>query len=497
MDDPQLVSLLRERPRVLVLGDLMLDHYVWGDTGRVSQEAPILILRADREEYRLGGAANVAHMLAALETEVTVLGVTGADRGGQQLRSLLQAQDVDTQGLLSDHDRCTTIKQRFVGRASGRHTGQILRVDHETTDALSVELEAALVQEIAERVHKYDVLLISDYAKGVCTERVLAGAIEACRDAGVQVLADPARHGSYASYAGATLLKPNRHEAAQATGSPIRNLQEARTAAEHLCHRLGLETVVITLDRDGMLMVSRNGDCEHAPAQVRDVYDITGAGDMAFAALGLGVASQLAPYETLCLANVASGWQVQREGVVAMSRAELDQELESRQPIMGQNVLPVDDLAHKLEALRAQGKRIVFTNGCFDLLHVGHVAYLQEAARLGDILVVATNSDRSVRNLKGPARPVIAEQDRAAMLVALECVDFVTIFDDATPCAMLRTLRPDVLVKGGTYRVDEVVGHEIVRGYGGQVCVTGAIDGVSTSHIVESVRQQPVRKRAG
>jgi len=474
-------------PRILVVGDLMLDRYIWGDVGRVSQEAPILVLNADQHEDRLGGAANVANMLSALEAQVTLAGIAGHDPDGEILRHLCHESDINVQAILNSPSRRTTVKQRFMGRASGRHTGQVLRVDYENRHPLPTHIEEQFQQQVCTLVPQHDAVLISDYAKGVCSPHVVQAIIERGRQADVPILVDPARSGDYRKYAGAALLKPNRYEASHASKLPVQHVPQAIKAAQHLQRTLQIDHVVVTLDRDGMIVAERGETAHHLSSQIRTVYDISGAGDMAFAVLGLGYASGLSVKDSAALANAAAGWEVQRDGVAVMSRQELAAEL---QPWAApRKIQSTSELVRAIGRLRSASKKIVFTNGCFDLLHVGHVSYLQEAAQLGDSLIVAVNSDKSVRKLKGPTRPVIQESDRAAMLAALSCVDFVVIFDDDTPCALLEAIRPDVLVKGGTYRPEEVVGHEIVTGYGGQVYLTNVVDGVSTTQILASLHR--------
>lgn len=484
------LSLALERlihPRILVVGDVMLDRYVCGDVGRVSQEAPILILNADQQEDRLGGAANVANMLSALEAQVTVAGITGNDTDAEILRGLLRTSDIDSQALFNTADRRTTVKQRFVGRASGKHSGQVLRVDYESRHTLPTPVEEQFQTLVCGLVPQYDAVLISDYGKGVCSVNVVEAIIRRGRQADVPVLIDPARNGDYKKYCGATLLKPNRYEAAHASKLPLNHVSQAAKVAQHLQKSLQIDNIVITMDRDGMLIAEQNGALHHLPSHIRDVYDITGAGDMAFTVLGLGFASGLSLPHAAGLANAAAGWEVQHDGVAVMSRLELAAEIQH--PTKPQKMHSLLMLSREVKRLKSLGKKIVFTNGCFDLLHVGHVTYLQEAARMGDALIVAVNSDKSVRKLKGPTRPVIQEADRAAMLAALACVTYVLIFEEDTPCSLLQTLQPDVLVKGGTYRPDEVVGHEIVTGYGGQVCLTSVVNGVSTTQILDSLHR--------
>ncbi|HEV3138176.1 MAG TPA: D-glycero-beta-D-manno-heptose 1-phosphate adenylyltransferase [Pirellulales bacterium] len=487
------------RPRILVLGDLILDRYTWGNAERVSQEAPVIVLRADRREARLGGAANVANMLAGLEARVTCSGVVGNDAAGVELVQLLAHAGIDCDLVLEDANRPTSVKERFVGRASTRHPSQILRVDHENCDPLGAEMERQFIESIASRMPDHDALLISDYGKGVCTPRLLKAAIEAAHRSGVPVMVDPSRSCPLVDYRGATVIKPNRLEAELATGRKIAGAADALAAGRQLCQDLDAKMALITLDRDGMMLVQRDGTGETFPTRARAVYDITGAGDMVMAMVGLCLAGRVAAADAVRLGNVAAGLEVERAGVAVIYRDELRRELVSlgggSQKIVTREQAGLLALEH-----RRHGQKIVFTNGCFDLLHVGHVTYLTEAAALGDVLVVGVNSDASVRKLKGDSRPVIGQSDRAAMLAALACVRYVVVFDDDTPHALLHAIQPDVLVKGGTYTTDEVVGHEIVEAYGGAVCVTGVVDGISTTNILASLSRatsgQPAEVRS-
>lgn len=481
------------RPRVLVLGDLILDRYTYGDAERISQEAPIVVLRASRREERLGGAANVCNMLSGLEAKVVCAGIVGNDEAGVAMRGLLEDAGVESQLLLVDAARPTTVKERFVGRAQAKHPSQILRVDHEVTTPLSGELESRLIAGILAQLDSADVVLVADYSKGVCTPRVLQEVIAAARERSVPVLVDPIRDGGFERYHGATMIKPNRVEAERALGRKIRSADDALAAGERLCAQFAAEMAVVTLDSDGMALVHADGGGEVYPTRVRNVYDITGAGDMVLATLGLCLACGIAAADAVRLANVTGGLEVEQPGVVVLSRDEIRADLLASRASASHKVGTLDQAVQLANRARAQGKAVVFTNGCFDLLHVGHVTYLAEAASLGDLLIVGVNSDASVRKLKGPQRPVINERDRAAMLAALAAVAFVVVFDEDTPCDLLRAIRPDVLVKGGTYTPEQVVGHEIVTAYGGKVCVTSVVDGISTTRILETIHA-PLKK---
>ncbi len=483
-------------PHLLVIGDLILDRYTWGDAERISQEAPVIVLRAERTESRLGGAANVCAMLRGLDARVTCAGVVGEDEAGAELRSLLERDEVDSQLVLADSSRPTTVKCRYIGRAAARHPNQILRVDHETRAPLERRLEDELVRSLQATVARFDAVLISDYGKGVCTSRLLRAAIDACRFAGVPVLVDPRRTDDYGVYRGATVLKPNRVETQLATGCRLEQAEDAFRAGQRLCDQLELEAAVITLDSDGMALVPRRGGGQLYPTRPRAVYDITGAGDVVLAMLGLAWASGLGAAEAVQLGNVAGALEVERTGVCKVTRSEVRDELLRHSSKRFPSILNVDNLEAFGEYQRRLGRKVVFTNGCFDLLHVGHVTYLAEAAAAGDVLVVGVNSDASVSRLKGPQRPVIGQQDRAALLAALACVDAVVIFDEPTPHRLLELLRPDVLVKGGTYAPHEVVGREVVEAYGGEIRVTGVVEGISTTRIVDTIHRSGAEQDA-
>jgi len=476
------------RPRILVLGDLILDRYTWGDAERVSPEAPVLVLRADAQEVRPGGAASVALLARGLDAQVSIAGVLGDDAAGEVVNELLDEAGIKRELVLDDPNRPTTVKQRFIGRAASRHPHQILRVDREQREPLDPELEKRLSESIVACLDRHQAVLVSDYNKGVCTPGLLATLIEAATAAGVPIIVDPARVADYTRYRGATILTPNRTEAELATGRKIPTPEAALDAAEQLRGECRAAAVLVTLDSQGMALVHKDQPAELASTKARSVYDITGAGDMVLATIGLCLASGIPLSQAVCLANLAAGLEVERLGVAPVSRGQIQAELTHTEHSGADKLVSVERMALLADSYRRSGKTIVLTNGCFDLLHVGHAAYLAEAATLGDLLVVAVNSDASVRRAKGPDRPVIGQHDRAALLAALSSVDHVLIFDADTPHELLRQIRPDVLVKGGTYTREEVVGREVVEAYGGKVCVTGKVEGASTSRILSSAR---------
>jgi D-beta-D-heptose 7-phosphate kinase/D-beta-D-heptose 1-phosphate adenosyltransferase len=487
-------------PRVLVLGDLMLDRTVCGDAERVSPEAAALLLRAGPAEARPGGAAAVAALLQGLGARVRLAGVHGDDDAGRTLRGLLAAAGIAHESVLCDPDRPTTVKERFLGRAGRAPPQQLLRVDRETRAPLGREREEHLAALLRLRLPEQQAVLVSDYAKGVCTLQLLACVLKAAARHGLPVLIDPARIADHGRYRGASVLLPNRIEAELASGMAINRPEDALAAGRTLCARCGVEAALVKLDGDGMALARADAPGRVFPTRRRAVRDVTGAGDMVLAMTGLCRAAGLSWVETVPLANVAAGLEVEKQGVVPVSRTDILAALVCGGRGDGDKRVTAAQLAALAEVYRRDGRTLVFTNGCFDLLHAGHVMFLQEAAWLGDVLAVALNSDASVRRLKGPELPVIGEADRAALLGALACVDHVILFDADTPHVLLRQVRPDVLVKGGTYAPEEVVGRDVVTAYGGRVCVTGKRDGLSTRQLLAALRRGPFtcqRSKAG
>jgi D-beta-D-heptose 7-phosphate kinase/D-beta-D-heptose 1-phosphate adenosyltransferase len=476
------------RPRVLVVGDVILDRYIFGFAERISQEAPVPVLRINKREERLGGAASVASMLAALGAEVVLAGVVGEDkRPADRVRELFEENGLSCDLLMADPDRPTTQKTRYIGLAQDRHPQQILRVDDEVRTPLCETMENALLGGIDACLSRCDIVLISDYDKGVCTPRVLRHVIDRARQLQIRVLVDPIRGSDYSRYRGASCLTPNRTEASLASGMTVRSTEEALEAGAKLRQQLDAEALVVTLDRDGMALVHADGRRQVFPTRMRQVYDITGAGDMVLSVLGLSLAAGADYDAAIALGNVAGGLEVERLGVATLTRGDLLRDLAGSTPLPGK-VHSLEGLAGELERRRRQGERIVFTNGCFDVLHAGHVRYLQQARALGQVLVVGLNSDASVRRLKGPTRPLNEVDARAEVLAALDCVDYVTVFEDDTPIKVIEAVRPHVLAKGADYRVDQVVGRELVEGQGGQVALIPLVPGQSTTRLASLLR---------
>lgn len=469
-----------------LVGDFMLDRYVYGNAERISQEGPIPVLRALREETRVGGAGNVAAGILTLGGRVNCIGVIGQDSAGEELLRLLNARGAETASLIRLGDCGTTIKTRYIGLTQGRNRQQMLRVDTEADGPLTDEVRATLRAVLRGCMREYDVLAIEDYGKGVVGEQLTGELIAEAREASKPVVVDPARVSDYGRYRGATLLTPNRFEAELASGVRITDDESLQRAAKQILLAADAEAVVITLDREGAYLLT--GDDERGRrlrSHPRTVYDGTGAGDAVMAMLSIAMGENMDYADAVMLTNVAGGLEVERFGVVPIERDEVADELRRLIGLRVGKTMNRDRLADEIARRRERGETIVFTNGCFDLLHMGHVRYLQQARELGNCLIVAVNSDDSVRRLKGPRRPVITQDERAEMLGSLECVDYVTIFDEDTPKPLLNLLQPDVLAKGGT--TGEVVGREIVTGYGGKVLTLDKVEGPSTTRIIERI----------
>ena len=467
-------------PRVLIVGDLILDSYVRGEVERISPEAPIPVLAARHTDERLGGAGNVAANLRAMEAEVDLVAVLGEDERAVRLRALLEAAGIDSTGCVVDAARPTTEKTRMVTGAQ-----QILRVDWESSAPIDDVIARRVLAGLEARVRAAQAVILSDYGKGMLGRTVLEGVIALARRAGVPVLVDP-KGSDYARYRGATLVTPNRKEAEEALGRKLRDLDGLPRAAEDLIEQAGLDAAVITLGPEGIYHRTKGGEGRRVPTRARAVFDVTGAGDTVIAHLALGLAAGFTLDTAVEFANHAAGLVVAKLGAASVTRSELRAAfLADGGQEGGGKVLAGEGLERALAAWRKQGKRVVFTNGCFDVLHAGHVQYLRFARSQGDVLLVGVNDDASVRALKGESRPVNPLEDRMDVLAALECVDAVTSFSETTPAEIVRRVTPQVLVKGEDWRSKGVVGREWVEQHGGTVVLAPLLAGRSTTSILE------------
>ena len=464
--------------RLIVVGDVMLDKYIWGDVDRISPEAPVPVVRGLRHDEKAGGAANVAMNIACLGAHAVVVGFTGNDEGEHLLTGCLRANGVFPQFISIDGFETVT-KMRILG---GRQ--QMLRLDFERQESIPEEAYDRLVAKALDLLPGSHALVISDYAKGVITPQVCAKLIPAARRLGVPVLVDP-KGVDYLRYKGATTVCPNLSELARATRLEPANLEALLTAAEAMVDDLGLEYLTATLSEKGIALV-RPGRRFVAPALARQVFDVSGAGDTVIAAMALCLASGLEPETAVQLANVAAGIVVGKVGTVPVQKHELLAALGPQIALHAEDrVLTREELVKRVASWKANHERVVFTNGCFDLLHIGHITLLEQARRFGDRLIVAINSDASVSRLKGPSRPIVGESARARVLAALAAVDAVAIFDEPTPLELIVAARPDVLVKGGDYDAKNVVGAKEIASWGGEVKIVPLVEGFSTTRLIE------------
>ncbi len=471
--------------KIVVAGDFMLDRYAYGDADRLSPDAPVPVLAVRRTEDKPGGSANVALCLAALDCAVMVLGVVGEDDTGRALRAALDAAGVETTGLVAEPGRPTTLKHNLVGLAQHRHPQKMFRIDVEDKSPLSDAAADRLLAAAERALEGADALILEDYNKGVLTERVCQGLIALAKTRGVPVHVDPASIDDYRKYRGATCITPNRTEAERATGM---DSADPGALARELLGSVDLEYVVLTLDKEGALLTRVDGEPLAIPTVARQVYDVTGAGDMVIAMLAAALANGAAWNQAVELANVAAGLEVERFGVVPIRLGEvLLSLLELRGHRLGK-VRTLADLLPELAAHRAAGKTVAFTNGCFDILHAGHVQYLRQAKQTADLLVLALNGDDSITRLKGAGRPVNQIDDRLMVMSELASIDYLVVFEEDTPTELIRAIQPDTLVKGGDYkRKEDVVGWEVVEQYGGRIVLVGEAEGRSTTNILKRI----------
>ena len=473
------------RLRVLVVGDLMLDRYVVGDVERVSPEAPVPILRHAQRYARPGGAANVAMNLAGLGVHVVLAGLIGHDDDGAELMRLLhESRGVDCSSVV-EGGRPTISKTRVVSR-----TQQMLRLDVESREAAAVEETDELVKRVLAVLDGVDAVILSDYAKGALTESVCRDVIAAARAKGVKVFVDPKAR-EFSRYAGATTICPNLGELAVATGVSSHDRENLLDAARIVVTATGVDFLTVTMSEHGIRIVDGGGSgtAYHSPARAREVADVSGAGDTVIATLAACMAGGLARETAVELANLAASLVVAKVGTVPVRAEEMVAELTvSQRTGSTDKVLTAERAVERVREWRAVGESIVFTNGCFDLLHVGHVTLLEDCRAFGSKLVVGMNTDASVKRLKGPNRPVVGERERAKVMAAMGAVDAVVLFDEDTPLELIRALRPDVLVKGGDYSVETVVGHEEVIAAGGSVQIVPTVEGFSTTGLVQKLK---------
>lgn len=484
----KLINAVKQFPQsdkwVLVIGDLMLDRYLVGDVQRISPEAPVPVVLLKQQNDRAGGAANVAANLAQLGVETHIAGCVGQDTEASLLVGLINRQGISTDAVIHSETRPTTAKTRVMSAHQ-----QIVRVDQESSEVFNEAASTELRVRIDEALkNKPAIVILSDYAKGVLSDAMCKAIIKECNFAGIPVIADP-KGLDYSKYQGATALTPNKKETAEACGVSMNDNKALLDGAKELKKKLGLKFLAVTRGEEGISLLE-GSDERHIGATAKQVFDVSGAGDTVIATLAAGLIHGLTAQEALELANTAAGIVVGKVGTVPINRDELLNELSAKDATeQADKITDLATLTDKVSAWKAAKQKIVFTNGCFDLLHAGHVTYLEAAKKTGDKLILGLNTDRSVSALKGPTRPVIHENDRARVLAALEAVDAVILFDEDTPLNLIHALKPDVIVKGDDYTEDQVVGGKEVKFWGGEVRLIPLVQGRSTSKIIEKMAQ--------
>jgi D-beta-D-heptose 7-phosphate kinase / D-beta-D-heptose 1-phosphate adenosyltransferase len=480
---PQLIDIVKNfgknKLHALVVGDVMLDRYLIGSVGRISPEAPVPVVLIKSEETRAGGASNVAANLALLGISTRLVGCVGADPEAKSLSNLIKSSGVKA-SLIASKTRPTIAKTRILGGHQ-----QMLRLDQEDCAGFSTAENTSLLQVLkVELAEKPSVVILSDYAKGLLSETVCQQIIAQCQAHKIPVLVDP-KGSDYGKYKGATALTPNKKEAAEACNTHTQD-DELINKVTALKAKLGLSFMAVTRGEEGITLVEKTS--HHLPATAQQVFDVSGAGDTVIATLAAGLMHDLSPLQSLELANVAAGVVVGKVGTIPITKADLVEALSAKQGNeQAHKICDLAQLQSKVEVWKKAKQKIIFTNGCFDLLHAGHVTYLEAAKKRGDKLILGLNTDRSVSAIKGPRRPVVNEQDRARVLAALESVDAVILFDEDTPLKLVKAIKPDVIAKGSDYTADQVIGGKEVQSWGGEIALIDLVEGRSTSNIIKKM----------
>ncbi|MBN1457213.1 MAG: D-glycero-beta-D-manno-heptose 1-phosphate adenylyltransferase [Sedimentisphaerales bacterium] len=474
-------------PKILLVGDFLIDSYVYGDALRISPEAPVQVLQVVNKEYSCGGAGSVAADIVALGAEPLCIGVIGSDPNAELLKELLKAKNISVDGLITVDDRPTISKQRLIGLAQHRHRQQLLRIDEESTAPLHKDVYKKILSIYSEFLKRADIVCLQDYNKGVLDPELSKEMISLAQKANKKVLVDPPMGEDYSKYTGANVITPNRYEASTSVGFDIKTIEDAEKAASMLAEKLRLEAVVVTLDKEGALLWN-NGSGEHITTIPRSVYDVTGAGDMVLAMLAVTLAAGHDFKTAVQLSNIAGGIEVEKFGVAIVTVDEIINEIIAENRGKAGKIHDIETLLNELSFHRQQKEKIVFTNGCFDVIHRGHIEYLKFCKKQGDIVVLGLNSDSSVKQIKGEERPINNQHDRAAVLAALETVDYITIFDQADPLDLIKQVKPDVLVKGADWAKDAVIGGPFVESSGGKVVLAPLVDGKSSTDAINKIR---------
>ncbi len=473
-----MISLKKLNPKILVIGDLMIDHYLWGSCERISPEAPVQVINVGDESTLLGGAGNVLNNLSALGAEVDIISVIGTCKVSEELKNLLSLINVDTSYLITQKNRLTSKKSRVIASQQ-----QVVRFDREDTQEINLQSQTAIIEIFKKVVNNYDVILLSDYGKGLLTFNLTQSLIKIANENKKKLLVDP-KGLNYSKYKGAYLLTPNKKEACEATKISISDNNSLTKALKSLKDKCGLSYSLITLSEEGVAIFDH--ELRIHPTAAREIYDVTGAGDTVLASLGFALSSNNDIDEAVKFANLASGVVI---GKIGSATATLNEIIEYESSLNKSNsfehIKTWDDISSIVLELKNKNKKTVFTNGCFDILHIGHIKYLEKAKSFGDVLILGLNSDSSVQKLKGKNRPINNEVDRAYLLASIEVVDYVVIFEQDTPLDLIELIQPDVLVKGGDYKDKEVVGQNIAK----EFKVVEFFDGKSTTKTIKRIQK--------
>jgi D-beta-D-heptose 7-phosphate kinase/D-beta-D-heptose 1-phosphate adenosyltransferase len=465
--------------KVLVYGDLMLDEHIWSRVTRISPEAPVPIAEVIKTTHVPGGSGNVAANIAAMAGIPYLIGIIGQDSSGEKLLAALKKQKIAVNYLIKDAGRPTILKSRIIAGSQ-----QVVRVDREDRTFINSALTKKIIGRLKETVPKVDAVIISDYEKGAVSSELCQALIKLAKKHHKPIAIDP-KGFDYAKYRGANIITPNLKEAATAAKIVITNEKSLNQAGEILRREVKTEYVLITRGKEGMTLFSKKSET-YIPSVPREVFDVTGAGDAVIAALSLANAAGAKMKDAATIANYAGSIVVGKIGTATCSREELELSLEGREPV-ARKIKSKTEMAAIAKQLKNEGARLVFTNGCFDLLHLGHVRYLREAKKLGDILIIGVNSDTSVTALKGKPRPYVSEMERAEILASLECVDYVVLFSELRPDNLIKAIQPHIHVKGGDYKVGDLPEKKLVESLGGRVVVIPPIEGRSTTNIVAKI----------
>jgi len=472
-----MISFKNNTPKILVIGDLMIDHYLWGSCDRISPEAPVQVININNESRLLGGAGNVIKNLYSLDAKVDVISVIGECEASAELKDLLLAIKVSAKYLITQKDRITSKKSRIIAAHQ-----QVARFDRESSNEINTKSEESIINIFQKIVNNYDVILLSDYGKGLLTSNLTQSIITIANKNKKKVLVDP-KGLDYSKYKGAFLLTPNKKEASEATNIIIKDKESLKKAMMILKEQCNLALSLVTLSDEGIAFFDNK--LRIYPTTAREVFDVTGAGDTVLASLGYALASNNEIDEAIKFANLASGVVVGKIGSATASLNEIiDYESSLNKPSSDKHIKSASEISSIVNELKNKGKKIVFTNGCFDILHLGHVKYLEAAKNLGDILILGLNSNKSVKRLKGKNRPINNQSDRAYILASLEVVDYVVIFDEDTPINLIKLIQPDVLTKGKDYEDQYIVGQDVAK----ELKLINFIDGKSTSKTIKKIK---------